>query len=147
MYTIYALLMAVVEVMDFVNLSITKQHVVDPINTAATYQELSTDVQNTIHMMATWVGLAKLYMACFLVGTALSSEPRVRAIAGGLACLATYASLFTLVPAMQTIVDSGFVAMDMDLKVAMGLVIGPLYGISAFLEYQETKKAPAIKND
>ena len=147
MYTIYASLMAIVEVMDFVSLSISKGHLADPINTAATYKDLPTDVQNTIHMMATWVGLAKLYMACFLIGTALSSEPKVRAVASGLACLATYASLFTLVPAMQTILDSGFVVIDMDMNTAMAFVVGPLYGISALFEFLEMNQKPANKKE
>ena len=132
MYTIWASFMALLEVVDFVNLSFLKGHMADPINTVATYQELSSDVQNTIHMMATWVGLAKLYMACFLIGTALSSEPKVRAVAGGLATVTTYVSLFTIVPAMQTIQDSGYAKLDMDMKMAMALVIGPLYGVAAY---------------
>ena len=143
-YTILASFMAVLEVVDFFNLSISKQHMVDPVNTVATYHDLSEDVQNTVHMMATWVGLAKLYMACFLVGTALSSEPKVRAVAGGLACVTTYVSLFTLVPAMQPVLDSGFAKVEMDLKMVMAFVIGPLYGISSYLEVKEMPK-PEIK--
>ena len=140
LYTVIASLLTVIEVMDFINLSVLKGHPADPINTIPTYAELSQDVQLAFRFMSNFVGLAKLYMACYLVGTAMSSEPKIRAISSGLACVTTYIGGFvTLTPAMDQVVDSGFASVDtMSLmKIPFGVVLGPLFGLAAYQEYKE----------
>ena len=149
LYTTLAIVLGIKEIVDFANLTVFHNDGTDPQYLFSNYNDLNDDMKDMIQLLSCWIGMAKLYFGFLFLGTAYSNEPYVRAFCSFGAFITSYATFVGIHPAASKIPHLLTVDMPTLLLVSQGAVLGPLWAIAAYLEYQEgtTKSTTTRKED
>ena len=139
LYTIIGTLCAIKEILDCINLTFLHNDAIDPQNLFTNYSELDSDTKDIIHFLSCWIALCKFGLFILLLASAISTDYNTRLLSC-LGCILSNCVIFIgVIPAADTIHLLLSMELVKILKVVNGLVLGPLFVLCFYMEYQEMK--------